>query len=109
MAATARTRVALLGGLLVFLASAVNVSGNMVFPVNHKFKGPGKHVSLGAWKEHDARRHRRLLAGADSAIDLQLGGNGHPSEAGCVIAFLHPQLIVSFSKFFLCCFNIKFH
>ncbi|KAM1039232.1 hypothetical protein ACFX13_034530 [Malus domestica] len=86
MAATARTRVALLGGFLVFFASAVNVSGNMVFPVNHKFKGPGKQVSLGAWKEHDARRHRRLLAGADSAIDLQLGGNGHPSEAGLYIA-----------------------
>ncbi|TQD94162.1 hypothetical protein C1H46_020210 [Malus baccata] len=86
MAATARTIVALLGGFLVFFASAVNVSGNMVFPVNHKFKGPGKQVSLGAWKEHDARRHRRLLAGADSAVDLQLGGNGHPSEAGLYIA-----------------------
>lgn len=80
---TTTTRVAVLGGVLLFFAFVLNVSGNLVFSVNHKFKGRDKQVSLSALKEHDARRHGRLLA-ADAAVDLQLGGSGHPSEAGYV-------------------------
>lgn len=45
---------------------------------NHKFKGHDKQVSSSALKEHDAQRHGRLLA-ADTAVDFQLDGNGHPS------------------------------
>lgn len=82
---TTTTRVAVLGGILLFFALVLNVSGNLVFSVNHKFKGRDKQVSLSALKEHDARRHGRLLA-ADAAVDLQLGGSGHPSEAGLYFA-----------------------
>lgn len=73
----------MLSGILLFFTLVLNVSGNLLFSVNHKFKGRDEQVSLSALKEHDARRHGRLLA-ADAAVDLQLGGNGHPSEAGYV-------------------------
>lgn len=62
--------------LALFLPTIV--SGNAVFRVQHKFKGRGK--SLDALRAHDTRRHGRIL----SAVDLPLGGNGHPSEAGSV-------------------------
>ncbi|GMY13909.1 aspartic proteinase-like protein 2 isoform X2 [Fagus crenata] len=69
---------------LLFLASSFvgveNVSGNMVFPVHHKFKG--KERSLSALKAHDARRHGRFLFD----VDLELGGNGQPSETGLYFA-----------------------
>uniref|UniRef100_A0A2N9GB63 Peptidase A1 domain-containing protein n=1 Tax=Fagus sylvatica TaxID=28930 RepID=A0A2N9GB63_FAGSY len=68
----------------LFLASSFvgveNVSGNMVFPVHHKFKG--KERSLSALKAHDARRHGRFLFD----VDLELGGNGQPSETGLYFA-----------------------
>lgn len=70
-------RLALLGAILV-LASFSTVSGNFVFPVQHKFKG--KERSLSAFKSHDMRRHGRIL----SAVDLQLGGNSLPTETGLV-------------------------
>ena len=75
-------------GLLVFLALFLNVSGNLVFPVDSKFKG--KERSLRALKDHDTRRHRRIL----SAVDLELGGNGLPSETGLVSFgfFFFPRL-----------------
>lgn len=72
-------RLILLGGLL-FFALFARVSANFVFPIEHKFKG--KDRSLGALKAHDARRHRRIL----SAVDLELGGNGLPSETGLYYA-----------------------
>ncbi|KAK4282987.1 hypothetical protein QN277_014291 [Acacia crassicarpa] len=50
--------------------------GNLVFPVHHKFKG--RENSLSAMKTHDVRRRGRYL----SAVDLNLGGNGQPSETG---------------------------
>ncbi|KAF3452475.1 hypothetical protein FNV43_RR02908 [Rhamnella rubrinervis] len=75
------TRLALLGGILV-LALFSTVSGNFVFPVQHKFKG--KDRSLSALKNHDIRRHARIL----SAVDLELGGNSLPSESGLYFAKL---------------------
>ncbi|KAI3439398.1 Peptidase A1 domain-containing protein [Psidium guajava] len=57
------------------------VCGNVVFKVHNKFKGR-EDRSLTAMRAHDARRHGRLL----SAVDLQLGGNGHPSETGLYFA-----------------------
>jgi len=71
---------------LLFLASsssflAVNVvTGNLVFPVQHKFKG--RERSLSALKAHDVRRHSRILYD----VDLKLGGNGAPSETGLYFA-----------------------
>ena len=50
--------------------------------VQHKFKG--RERSLEAFKAHDIQRRGRFL----SAIDLQLGGNGHPSESGLVLISL---------------------
>lgn len=70
-------RLALVGGALV-LTLFSTVSANYVFPVEHKFKG--KPRSLSALRAHDARRHGRFL----SAVNLQLGGNGEPSETGFV-------------------------
>ncbi|KAK7854348.1 aspartic proteinase-like protein 2 [Quercus suber] len=70
--------------LLLFLGDSllVNVSGNIVFPVQHKFKGTERNLS--ALKAHDVRRHRRFLFD----IDLELGGNGQPSETGLYFAKL---------------------
>ncbi|GLT51854.1 hypothetical protein SLA2020_252320 [Shorea laevis] len=57
------------------------VLGNVVsFEVQHKFAGRGRNLS--AMMSHDVRRRGRLL----SAIDLQLGGNGRPSDAGLYFA-----------------------
>ncbi|XP_022972843.1 aspartic proteinase-like protein 2 [Cucurbita maxima] len=53
---------------------------NLVFNVHHKFKG--RERSLEAFKAHDVLRRGRFL----SAIDLNLGGNGHPSESGLYFA-----------------------
>lgn len=74
-------RLILLGGLL-FFALFSSASANFVFPVEHKFKG--KERSLSALKDHDVRRHRRIL----SAVDLELGGNGLPSETGYAFSYL---------------------
>jgi hypothetical protein len=74
--------------VLMFLASSSSflavdvVRGNLVFPVHHKFKG--RERSLTALKAHDVRRHRRILFD----VDLELGGNGRPSDAGSVSCFL---------------------
>lgn len=85
------TRLALLGGILV-LTLFSTVSGNFVFPVQHKFKG--KERSLSALKNHDIRRHARIL----SAVDLELGGNSLPSESGSVCFFF----------IFPCCMYLQF-
>ncbi|XP_009619853.1 aspartic proteinase 36-like isoform X1 [Nicotiana tomentosiformis] len=66
--------------LLVLLGGdyEVGVKGenNVVFNVKHKFGGRGRSV-LKDLKDHDARRHGRMLA----AADFQLGGNGSPTGA----------------------------
>lgn len=64
-------------GILLFEFCSV-ACGNLVFPVHHKFKG--RENTLSAIKAHDARRRGRFL----SAVDLNLGGNGQPSETGFV-------------------------
>ncbi|KAA8533405.1 hypothetical protein F0562_031161 [Nyssa sinensis] len=56
------------------------VSANVVFEVQHKFAG--RERSLAALKAHDARRHGRFL----SAVDIPLGGNGHPTETALYFA-----------------------
>uniref|UniRef100_A0A7N0U6Q9 Peptidase A1 domain-containing protein n=1 Tax=Kalanchoe fedtschenkoi TaxID=63787 RepID=A0A7N0U6Q9_KALFE len=66
--------------LLINLQLWVLCSANMVLDVKHKFGGRSR--GLGELRAHDARRHARLL----SAIDLPLGGNGLPSEAGLYFA-----------------------
>lgn len=75
--------------LLVVIVSAlvVNVSGNLVFPVSHKFNGR-QGASLSELKSHDDRRHARFLGATQNAIDVVLGGNGHPSENGLYYAKL---------------------
>lgn len=75
-----------LGALVVSLvvivsALVVNVSGNLVFPVSHKFNGR-QGASLSELKSHDDRRHARFLGATQNAVDVVLGGNGHPSENG---------------------------
>ncbi|XP_022157064.1 aspartic proteinase-like protein 2 [Momordica charantia] len=66
---------------LLLLSFCFPGSCNLVFEVQHKFKG--RERSLSALKAHDVRRHgSRLL----SVIDLQLGGNGHPAETGLYFA-----------------------
>ncbi|XP_057515464.1 aspartic proteinase 36-like isoform X2 [Amaranthus tricolor] len=52
------------------------VSGNVFFEVEHRYKG-GKRT-LKEIKERDVLRHGRMLG----AVDLSLGGNGQPSDAG---------------------------
>ncbi|XP_074321173.1 aspartic proteinase 36-like [Silene latifolia] len=54
------------------------VYGNALFKVEHKFKGERKTIK--ELRAHDQYRHRhgRFLA----TIDLPLGGNGQPSDAG---------------------------
>jgi len=53
-------------------------NGNFVFPVERRKR------SLNAVKAHDARRRGRIL----SAVDLNLGGNGLPTETGFVFLLL---------------------
>ncbi|KAA8538850.1 hypothetical protein F0562_025542 [Nyssa sinensis] len=60
--------------------ASVFVSANVVFKVQHKFAGREK--SWAALRAHDARRHGRIL----SAIDLPLGGNGHPTDTALYFA-----------------------
>ncbi|KAJ7978274.1 Aspartic proteinase-like protein 2 [Quillaja saponaria] len=73
-----------LRGLLIIVMLILEISGfvygNLVLPVHHKFKG--QHKSLSALKAHDIHRRGRIL----SAVDLNLGGNGHPSETGLYFA-----------------------
>lgn len=68
------------------------VSGNAFFKVEHKYKGTKR--TLKELRAHDVRRHGRMLA----AIDLPMGGNGKPSDAG----------FVSFFSLLFCCFNYPF-
>ncbi|XP_048323928.2 aspartic proteinase 36 [Ziziphus jujuba] len=75
------TRLAFLGGILV-LALFSTVSGNFLFPVQHKFKGRGR--SLRTLKDHDMRRHARTL----SSVDVQLGGNSMLTDVGLYFAKL---------------------
>ncbi|KAJ4721560.1 Aspartic proteinase-like protein 2 [Melia azedarach] len=53
------------------------VVGNLVFQVKNKFKAAGRERTLDALKEHDTRRHGRMLA-----VDFPMGGNGLPTETG---------------------------
>ncbi|KAK9146153.1 hypothetical protein Sjap_006056 [Stephania japonica] len=59
-----------------FFDSCSHVGANGVFKVQHRFVG--REWSLGNLKDHDGRRHRRFLG----AVDIPLGGNGHPAETG---------------------------
>lgn len=65
---------------ITFLLLLPFVSCNGVFRVHHKFFG--KEASLGALRDHDSHRHRRLL----SAIDFPLGGDGNPGSSGLYYA-----------------------
>ncbi|KAL6132413.1 hypothetical protein ACLB2K_064656 [Fragaria x ananassa] len=85
-----------LGGLVAFAVVAVvvlisalivNVSGNLVFPVSHKFNGR-EGEPLSEFKAHDDRRHARILMATQNAVDMVLGGNGHPSQDGLYFAKL---------------------
>ena len=67
-------------------------NGNMVFPVQHKFKGREK--SLSEIVAHDSVRRGRFL----SAVDFNLGGNGHPSKSGFVSITLPSLTHFSFFK-----------
>lgn len=62
------------------LAIATKVHTDWVLSVRNKFAG--QKQSLDALKEHDSRRHLRMLAG----IDLPLGGDGRPNSAGLYYA-----------------------
>lgn len=77
----------------------VNVSGNIVFPVQHKFKGRERNLS--ALKAHDVRRHGRFLFD----IDLELGGNGQPSETGLVFLFLYHFSSLGLRFYFIIIFS----
>ncbi|XP_060212458.1 aspartic proteinase 36-like [Lycium barbarum] len=63
--------------LLLVLMIVVDVNGeNLVFKVKHKYGG-SKGSILNDLKEHDSRRHDRML----TVIDFKLGGNGLPTDA----------------------------
>ncbi|KAG6607130.1 Aspartic proteinase-like protein 2 [Cucurbita argyrosperma subsp. argyrosperma] len=66
--------------LLLVISFLSSGDCNLVFKVQHKFNG--RQRSLSAFKAHDMHRRGRFL----SAIDLELGGNGHPSESGLYFA-----------------------
>lgn len=67
----------LLVGLCLWQLFVVSVvSGNAIFEVEHKFKG-GKRT-LKELRDHDLRRHGRLLA----TIELPLGGDSSPTGTG---------------------------
>ncbi|KAM1169415.1 hypothetical protein ACFX13_031910 [Malus domestica] len=78
---------AVLGCFLIFSTFFPDASANFVFSVSHKFNGRDGR-SLSELKAHDSRRHGRILADSASAVDLQLGGNGRPSETGLYFAKL---------------------
>lgn len=73
------------------LAIATKVHTDWVLSVRNKFAG--QKQSLDALKEHDSRRHLRMLAG----IDLPLGGDGRPNSAGFVpfLLFFYYYTLVS--------------
>lgn len=79
---------ALLVLLVVNVGLVVVVQGNenVVFEVQHKFKGrtggSGRGSMLTSLKAHDSFRHGRMLA----AIDVPLGGNGSPTDAALVLS-----------------------
>ncbi|XP_026419217.1 aspartic proteinase-like protein 2 isoform X1 [Papaver somniferum] len=72
--------------ILVFLVQ--NVYGTGVFRVHNKFRSRRDMIhnngSLSDYKAHDYRRHSRILSQAD--VDLPLGGNGDPTDAGLYFA-----------------------
>lgn len=63
---------------VLLVISNSGVEGNLVFNVRRKFGG--RESLLSSSRAHDVRRHGRIL----SAVDLPLGGNGHPSGTGLV-------------------------
>ncbi|XP_039067574.1 aspartic proteinase 39-like isoform X3 [Hibiscus syriacus] len=58
------------------------LGNELTLNVKRKFAGRGEDLS--AMRAHDIRRHGRLLS--TIAVDLPLGGNGHPSETGLYFA-----------------------
>ncbi|KAI5648984.1 hypothetical protein M9H77_34989 [Catharanthus roseus] len=72
--------VVVLAFLALLVVNDVEGNSNIVFRVEHKFRGRrhGRGESmLAAMKAHDNHRHGRLLA----AVDMPLGGNGSPTDA----------------------------
>ncbi|KAM7280709.1 hypothetical protein ACFE04_007843 [Oxalis oulophora] len=67
---------------IMLLPHLLPAEGNIVFNVQHKFRNTKTKTTLADLKNHDIRRHRRFL----SAVDLQIGGNGLPSETGLYFA-----------------------
>lgn len=68
---------------IIFVVEGDN---NVVFEVEHKFKGRrhgsgGRGSFLTSLKAHDSHRHGRMLA----ALDMPLGGNGSPTDAALVL------------------------
>lgn len=71
------------------------VSANLVLDVKHKFGGARNPGGLKHLRAHDAKRHARLLlASSATAVQLPLGGNGLPTEAGSLFYFIY------------CCFDL---
>uniref|UniRef100_A0A7C8ZFG4 Peptidase A1 domain-containing protein n=1 Tax=Opuntia streptacantha TaxID=393608 RepID=A0A7C8ZFG4_OPUST len=69
-------RAVLMLGLCIWQNFVISmVSGNAHFRVEHKFRGKRTLKEL---RDHDARRHGRMLG----AVDVPLGGNWQPSDAG---------------------------
>jgi len=66
--------------------------GNAFFKVEHKFKGEKRWMK--ELRAHDARRHGTMLG----SIDLPLGVNALPSDAGFVLflLYLSPQFDLKF-------------
>ncbi|KAK9692220.1 hypothetical protein RND81_09G249500 [Saponaria officinalis] len=67
-------QIILMGFCIIWKISMVY--GNAVFKVEHKYKGEERRLM--ELRAHDQRRHGRFL----DAIDVPLGGNGQPSDAG---------------------------
>ncbi|KAI3971912.1 hypothetical protein MKW92_006597 [Papaver armeniacum] len=72
--------------ILVFLVQ--NVYGTGVIRVHNKFRSRRDMIhnnrSLSDYIAHDNRRHSRILSQVD--VDLPLGGNGDPTDAGLYFA-----------------------
>lgn len=89
--------VALIAALVVVLElgsdGGAGVMGNLVFRVENKFKLAGKNRTGREMKLHDIERQRRFL----SVVDLNLGGDGHPSSTEYVyvnLIYIHSILSI---------------
>lgn len=73
---------------VVLTAAAIMASivdGNLVMKVENKFKmiSRERKVNLTELKAHDDLRRGRFL----SAVDIPMGGNGYPTDAGYAFPF----------------------